>query len=126
MSKEIDSTAFSNALRQKAGIGSYEHYERSGRAEEVKATYLIEELVPGVYNVQHPIEDERSYQVDVMAGTCECPDFGCRGKAEGFWCKHLLTIGELTGVLPPEPAKTDYASWGTKIVDPDPNDPYQD
>jgi hypothetical protein len=71
--------------------------DRAGRAEEVRATYKIEELTPGLYMVQHPIEDERSYLVDLLQDTCECPDFGCRQNHANAACKHLIAMWLVTG-----------------------------
>jgi len=91
----IERTPFDDALAQmrQRAIDP----DRAGRAEEVRATYKIEELTPGLYMVQHPIEDERSYLVDSLQDTCECPDFGCRANHEGFACKHLIAVYALTG-----------------------------
>ena len=101
MKAEPDTTAFSTFVRRKANIAPQE-IARAERAEIVKATYSIEPLTPGVYHVQHPIEDERAYLVDVAAGTCDCPDWECRGRQELFRCKHLLAIQDLTGVELPQ------------------------
>ncbi len=71
--------------------------DRAARAEEVKATYKIEALTPGLYLVQHPTEDERAYLVDLAQDTCECPDHQCRKEETGGVCKHLICMWLLTG-----------------------------
>lgn len=71
--------------------------DRADRAEEVKATYKIEMLTPGLYMVRHPTEDERSYLVDLARATCECPDFSCRQNPDEGVCKHIIAMWLVTG-----------------------------
>lgn len=84
---------------------------RAERAKIVEETYIIEPITPGVFKVQHPTEDIRSYITDINSRDCECPDFTCRGNIGRFWCKHLIAIGELTGIDPPENPVEGDSDW---------------
>lgn len=113
MKEEPDTTAFSLAVRQKAGIARVVEDARAERAEEVKASYLIEEAGSGLYFCQHPVEDDRAYIVDIGAGTCECPDYQIRCQELGWECKHLTAIRDLTGI----PRPVDKAREEAKELD---------
>jgi hypothetical protein len=68
-----------------------QYTDRRERADEVKATYIIEQVSPASWYVRHPIEDERAYLVDMAQMTCECPDWGTRHKEIGM-CKHQIAM----------------------------------
>ncbi len=69
-------------------------HERTCRAQDVKATYQIEEVGTLTYYVQHPTEDERAYLVDLPQMSCDCPDFTCRMNLQHGLCKHLIACDE--------------------------------
>jgi hypothetical protein len=65
--------------------------DRSERAIEVRQDYIIEQVSPAAWYVQHPTEDDRAYLVDMAQMTCECPDWGTRHKEVGM-CKHQIAL----------------------------------
>ena len=76
--------------------------ERRARATEVRLNYTIHEVGPGCFVVTHPDcktdpDSGRSYLVDLLEDTCNCPDYSCRQDEIGphFDCKHKIAIREI-------------------------------
>ena len=58
-------------------------------AQTVASTYIGRRLGPGVYLVQHPDDETRSYTVDSENDTCNCKASVCGGATD---CKHRAAI----------------------------------
>jgi len=120
-STTTDSAAFHEALRKRAGLSEPE-LERLGRADVVKAYYIIEPNGDGTYLVKHPFDDDRAYNVDPVRGTCECMDWQCTSRPNGWRCKHSIAIDDLHGLE--ELLRSDDRL--PQIMLPDPADAYRD
>jgi len=64
--------------------------ERYQRGLEVAATYAIEHVGAQSYVLWHPTEDDGcAYLVDLLRGTCNCPDYWGFCQERNLQCKHL-------------------------------------
>lgn len=107
--------------------------DRQFRAVEVAQTYLIEYAGCQTWVVQHPIEPERCYLVDMIAEHCTCPDYNCTANPMGIFCKHLLAIDpiwrEMTGkerACFVQNGRPTTDSGVIAVITPDPDDPFKD
>jgi len=78
-----------DALSRKAYFASKRRPADAGRLERAKALVsLVRRTGDGVYVVPSQ-SGAGEYTVDLVAGTCTCPDFAKRGAR----CKHILAAG---------------------------------
>lgn len=68
---------------------------RIERSEVVSATYRAEYCGLQCWTVQHPQDDGRTYFVNMIDRTCNCPDFVTLASGLGIDCKHLISVARL-------------------------------
>lgn len=108
---------------------------RRFRAVEVDETYSFEQVGLQSWVVMHPSEPDRSYSVDALECSCNCPDFVMRAHGWSIWCKHMFALdrrlkgalllrrGELIRQGPqPPPAVRDADADGADPFARDPDD----
>ena len=108
-------------------------HQRMLRAVEVAKDYEFEDCGSGTWFVSVPVEDDRSYVVQLGQSICSCPDFAMNPNIP--ICKHLwglriklgLEEGKVNALKLPESKRPpNYSEWFTPVVDPDPDNPYRD